>query len=114
MTEEKQKLIAQYTEDLTNKCGVEVNAELLEKIVTKLGPSIFNANSSLVAASKPEELDRVKKKWLVETLDFDYEDDLDGIINRAIETYGRSEKNKFRAVIYYLITTQQNKESEVM
>lgn len=114
MTEEKQKLINLYKQTLVEKIGVEVDDLLLEKIVNRLGPSIFDANSSLVASTKSQELDRVKKKWLVDTLNFDYEDDLDGIINQAVEKYGRSEKNKHRAVLYYLITTQQSKEDEII
>ena len=32
-------------------------------------------------------------------------------INKAIETYGKSERNKYRAVIYYLLTKHFKKES---
>ena len=32
-------------------------------------------------------------------------------INDVIETYGRSERNKYRAVIYYMLTKKFGKES---
>jgi len=32
-------------------------------------------------------------------------------IDKAIETYGRSERNKYRAVIYYMLTKHFGKES---
>ena len=32
-------------------------------------------------------------------------------IDSVIETYGRSERNKFRAVIYYMLVKHFNKES---
>jgi len=32
-------------------------------------------------------------------------------INSAIETYGRSERNKYRAVIYYMLVKTFGKES---
>ena len=35
---------------------------------------------------------------------------MDGI-NKAIETYGKSETNKYRAVVYYMLTKHFGKES---
>ena len=32
-------------------------------------------------------------------------------INAAIETYGRSERNKYRAVVYYMLVKQFGKEA---
>ncbi len=37
--------------------------------------------------------------------------DLDAAIEKAIETYGRSERNKYRAVVYYLLTRHFGKEA---
>ena len=37
--------------------------------------------------------------------------DLMDAINKVVETYGRSERNKYRAVIYYMLTKHFGKES---
>ncbi|MDB4752375.1 DUF2853 family protein, partial [Winogradskyella sp.] len=37
--------------------------------------------------------------------------DLDGAIDSVIEKYGRSNRNKYRAVIYYLLVKHFKKES---
>ena len=36
---------------------------------------------------------------------------LDEAINKVIDTYGKSERNKYRAVVYYLLTKEFKKES---
>ena len=32
-------------------------------------------------------------------------------INKVVETYGKSERNKYRAVVYYMLTKHFKKES---
>jgi hypothetical protein len=39
------------------------------------------------------------------------EPELMAAIDKATETYGRSERNKYRAVIYYMLTKHFGKES---
>jgi len=37
--------------------------------------------------------------------------DLDKAIDSVLETYGKSNRNKYRAVVYYMLTTHFKKES---
>ena len=46
-------LIAQYADDLKNKCGMTPDMDLLTKVTIGCGPSIYNADASTVAASQP-------------------------------------------------------------
>lgn len=104
-------LIAQYADDLRNKCGTEPDLDLLRKVTIGCGPAIYNADASTVAGSQPEELQTVKQNFLVKKLGLSDGPELMDAINKAIETYGKSERNKYRAVVYYLLTKHFGKES---
>ncbi len=104
-------LIARYADDLRNKCGVEPDMELLKKVTIACGPSIYDADASTVASSQPGELETVKKNFLMKKLGLPDGPELDEAIQKVIETYGRSERNKYRAVIYYLLVKHFGKES---
>jgi hypothetical protein len=103
--------IAKYADDLKNKCGMTPDMDLLTKVTIGCGPAIYNADASTVAGSQPAELETVKNNFLVKKLGLPDSPDLMGAIDKAIETYGKSERNKYRAVIYYMLTKHFGKES---
>lgn len=104
-------LIAKYAADLKEKCGVTPDMDLLTKVTIGCGPAIYNADASTVAASQPAELETVKTNFLMKKLGLADSPELDAAIAKAIETYGSSERNKYRVVIYYLLVTHFGKES---
>lgn len=104
-------LIAKYAADLKDKCGMNPDMDLLTKVTVGLGPSIYNADASTVSGSDDKELATVKNNFLIKKLGLSESDDLDGAINSVIETYGKSNRNKYRAVIYYMLTKHFKKES---
>jgi len=104
-------LIAQYAQDLEQKCGVTPDMDLLGKVTIGLGPAIYNADSSTVAASDPEELARIRKNFLTGKLGLPDGPELDAGIQAAVDTYGASERRKFRAVFYYLLVVHFGRES---
>lgn len=104
-------LIAKYAEDLSKKCKVTPDMALLTKVTIGCGPSIYNADSSTVAASDSAELERVKANFLIKKLGLKDGPELMAGINAAIETYGKSERSKYRAVVYYLLTKHFGKEA---
>ena len=104
-------LIATYADDLRNKCGMEPDMDLLTKVTIGRGPAIYNADASTVAAGQAHELETVKDNFLIKKLGLADSDALMDAINQTIETYGRSERNKYRAVIYYMLTKHFGKES---
>ncbi len=106
----RDELIAKYASDLKNKCGMEPDMALLTKVTIGCGPAIYNADSETVAASQPSELERVKNNFLVKKLGLKDGPELMAAINAVIETYGKSERNKYRAVIYYMLTKHFGKE----
>ncbi|MGC6529038.1 MAG: DUF2853 family protein [Paracoccaceae bacterium] len=104
-------LIAKYADDLKNKCGISPEMDLLTKVTIGCGPSIYNADASTVAGSQESELETVKKNFLMKKLGLSDGPELMQAINDVIETYGRFERNKYRAVIYYMLTKKFGKES---
>lgn len=104
-------LIAQYADDLKNKCGVTPDMDLLTKVTIGCGPAIYNADASTVAASQESELETVKENFLVKKLGLTDGPELMDAINATIQTYGQSERNKYRAVFYYLLVKHFGKES---
>lgn len=107
----RDELIAQYADDLKNKCGVTPDMDLLTKVTIGCGPSIYNADASTVAASQPSELETVKNNFLIKKLGLSDSPALMEAIDAMIEQYGRSERNKYRAVCYYLLVKHFGKES---
>ena len=95
-------LIAQYADDLKTKCGVQPDMELLKKVTIGCGPAIYDADACTVASSQPKELETVKKNFLIKKLGLPDGPELDTGLQKAIETYGMSERHKHRAVLVAL------------
>jgi hypothetical protein len=104
-------LIAKYAEDLRTKCGMEPDMALLTKVTIGCGPAIYNADASTVAAGQALELETVKDNFLVKKLGLADGPQLMDAIHSVIETYGKSERNKYRAVVYYMLTKHFKKEA---
>ncbi|MFQ5437893.1 MAG: DUF2853 family protein [Paracoccaceae bacterium] len=104
-------LIAQYADDLRNKCGMSPDMDLLTKVTIGCGPSIYDADASTVAATQEHEIETVRKNFLVAKLGLADGPALDEAIAKVIDIYGRSERNKYRAVIYYMLTKHFGKET---
>jgi hypothetical protein len=96
----RDELIAKYADDLKNKCKMTPDMDLLTKVTIGCGPAIYNADSSTVAGSDPSELETVKANFLMKKLGMADSPKLMEAINAVIDTYGRSERSKYRAVIY--------------
>ena len=102
-------LIAKYAADLKDKCGVKPDMDLLTKVTIGCGPSIYNRDAATVSSSDEKELATVKNNFLNKKLGVKKGED--EAINAVMDTYGRSNKSKYRAVVYYLLTKHFKKES---
>ena len=107
----RDELITKYAADLKEKCGVNVDMDLLTKVTIGCGPSIYNADSSTVSGSDASELQTIKSNFLIKKLGLKDGPDLNKGIEAVIETYGKSNRNKYRAVVYYLLVKHFKKES---
>ena len=107
----RDELIAKYADDLKNKCKMNPDMDLLTKVTIGCGPSIYDNDAQTVAASDPEELERIKKNFLIKKLGLKDGPALMEGIKAAVETYGKSERNKYRAVFYYMLTKHFGREA---
>lgn len=104
-------LIAKYANDIKDKLGESPDMDLLTKVTIGCGPSIYNADAETIASSDDAELDRVRKNYLVKKLGLADSPQLTEAINSALDKYGRSNRNKFRPVIYYMLCKHFGKQS---
>ncbi|WP_338359976.1 DUF2853 family protein [Yeosuana marina] len=107
----RDELIAKYAADLKDKCGVTADMDLLTKVTIGCGPSIYNADAATVSGSDESELATVKNNFLIKKLGLKDGPELDKGLDSVMETYGKSNRNKYRAVVYYLLTKHFKKES---
>ncbi|KAA0913264.1 DUF2853 family protein [Aquicoccus porphyridii] len=107
----RDELIARYAEDLRTKCGMTPDMDLLTKVTIGCGPAIYNADASTVAATQESELETVKDNFLIKKLGLADGPQLMDAIKSALDTYGQSERNKYRAVVYYMLVKHFGKES---
>ena len=94
------------------KLGIKnIDADLLSKVTKSCGPSIYNLDSSKVSSSDQAELDRVKNNFLVKKLGLPNNSELDAAIQSVVDQLGSSNRNKYRAMFYYLLVKHFKKES---
>ena len=107
----RDNLIAKYADDLKTKCRMNPDMALLTKVTVGCGPSIYDNDAATVAGSDANELETVKKNFLIKKLGLADSPKLIEAINAVIDTYGRGERNKYRAVVYYMLTKHFGKEA---
>ncbi|REE82846.1 uncharacterized protein DUF2853 [Lutibacter oceani] len=102
--------IALYQGEM-KKLGIKFDADLLSKVTKGLGPSIYKQDAETVSGSDAKELGTVKNNFLIKKLGLSDGPKLDAAIEKAVETMGKSNRNKYRAIFYYLLVKEFGKES---
>jgi small subunit ribosomal protein S1 len=97
-----QEKIELYTSE-AEKLGLGLNTELLAAVTKGLGPSIYKVDAEKVSSSDKKELETVKKNFLIKKLGLEDSDKLDAAIATAIEKIGKSNRNKYRAILYTIL-----------
>ncbi len=99
----------QYQKFMTDK-GLKFDAELLKAVTKGLGPSIYRNDAETVSGSDAKELETVKKNFLMKKLGLADSEKLDEAIAEVIEKIGKSERKKYRAVVYYMLAEKFGKQ----
>ena len=110
MANKREELISKYAAHIQEKFGTTPDMDLLRKVTIGLGPSIYNRDSGNVAGTDEKELATVKNNFLIKKLGLTDNDTLMEAINGVLTTYGVSERTKYRAVVYYVLTKHFGKE----
>lgn len=95
-----------------DKLGISYDADLFKKVTKGCGPSIYNADAETVSGSDKSELETVKKNFLIKKLGLKDGPKLDDAISTVIEKVGKSNRNKYRAIFYYLLVKELGQESK--
>jgi hypothetical protein len=102
-------LIEKYAEQMKDKLGMNPDMDLLRKVTIGCGPSIYNRDASTVAATDKSEVETVKQNFLVKKLGLADDAATDEGLANVLDAY--SERTKYRAVVYYMLTKHFGKES---
>ena len=105
--DEKVALYKKFMDDR----NLRSNTELLAAVTKGLGPSIYKADAETVSGSDAKELATVKNNFLIKKLGLADSADLDAGIEEVMERIGKSERKKYRAVVYYMLVKKFDKES---
>lgn len=104
--------VGQYIDDVRSKLGEEnPDVDLIRKIAQSMGPSIYNADAETVSSSSESEVETVKKNFVMNKLGITDDEEAMQAVNQVLEKYGKSNRNKYRVVVYYLLTKHFGKES---
>ncbi len=107
----REQLIQKYADDLKTKCNHNPDLELLTKVTIGCGPAIYNVDASTVAGSDASEIETIRKNFLIKKLGLNDSPRLKEGIEKVLDIYGRSNRTKYRVVVYYLLTKHFGKEN---
>ncbi|UWX56133.1 DUF2853 family protein [Maribacter litopenaei] len=107
----RDELIEKYAADIKDKFGETADMDLLTKVTVGLGPSIYNLDASKVSGGDEKELETVKNNYLIKKLGLSDEPQLMEAIKSVMDKYGSANRNKHRAVVYYMLCKHFNKAS---
>lgn len=111
MSSKRDELIAKYAADIKEKFGETPDMDLLTKVTIGLGPAIYNLDASKVSGADDKELETVKNNYLVKKLGLADGPQLMDAVKTVVDNYGSSVKNKYRAVVYYMLCKHFDKAS---
>jgi|SRR5690606_7200803 len=109
MSKLEEKITAYVAE--AKKLNLPLDEKLIAAVAKGLGPSIYNADAETVAGSDKTELDRLKNNFLIKKLGLKDGPELDKAIEEVINQVGKSNRNKYRAIVYALLVKKFKKES---
>lgn len=104
------EVLAKYEAEV-KKLNLKIDSSLLQAVTKGLGPSIYNVDAETIASSDPSELATVKNNFLIKKLGLSDGPALDSAIEEVIEMMGKSNRSKYRAIFYALLTIKFKKES---
>jgi len=99
----KEQQIEKYTAQL-KIAKVPLNKDLLETVVTMVGPANYQLDAMFVAGSDKKELATIVKNFILKKLALDDEAKATKTLNTIIEKLKESGiRKKYRAVVYYML-----------
>lgn len=101
-------------QDQMDSMNISYDLELLTAVTKGLGPSIYNVDASKVSCSDKDEMERVKKNFLIGKMGMADGPELDTAIQEVCDQLGSTNRNKYRAIFYYLLVEKLNHRSKYL
>ena len=109
MSKLDEKITAYIAE--AKKLKLPLEDPLIESVTRGLGPSIYKADAETIATSDPDEIKRLKTNFLIKKLGLADDAKLDAAIDEVFTQIGKSNRNKYRVLVYALLVKKFKKES---
>ena len=107
-----QEALVTYQSDMKNKLKMaDIDENLLKEVTRGLGPTIYKKETATVACSDQSERDTIRKNFLIKKLGLADGPELDAAIAEVCQQMGTSNRQKHRAIFYYLLVKKFNMES---
>ncbi len=104
--------VAIYTAAMKGLSRDAVDAGLFTRVTKSLGPSIYLEDASRVSCSDKVEKDRVKNNFLIKKCGLTDGPALDEAVAAVCNEMGSSNKDKWRAVFYYMLVKKLGLEAK--
>jgi|TARA_B110000116_G_scaffold246386_1_gene238086 hypothetical protein len=101
--------VAKYSKFMEDN-GLNFDADLLKAVTKGLGPSIYKVDAETVSFSSAKELATVRNNFLIRKLGLEDTRVLDVAMAEVMEAIGKSERKKYRAVVYYMLMEKFSKQ----
>ena len=95
------------------KLKIGVDNKLLIAAAKACGPALYNKDASTVSGSDPAELKRLKTGFIAKKLGVKDGPNVDKAIANVMKKMGKSNRNKYRAIVYYLLARELKKTSKL-
>lgn len=93
-----------------DKLGLSYDEALFEKVAKGLGPALYNTDANKESCSDNAKLETVRTNFVEKKLGL--KDDDHTAIKAVCEKMGSSNRNKYRAIFYYLLVKELGAESK--
>jgi len=99
------ELMETFVADMKKKSigGAKIDEKVLRGAAKSCGPSLYRKDSATVACSDKGEMERIRKNFLIKKLGLKDTPKLDEALKEVCKDMGSSNRNKHRAVFYYLL-----------
>lgn len=101
-----------FYESIMNQLGISYEHDLFTKVTKGLGPSIFKRDAECVSSSDEKEIFTVKQNFLIGKLGLDDSDDYEELIREVALRMGKTNRHKYRAIVYYMLVKELGQESK--
>ena len=101
-----------FYESIMDQLNISYEHDLFTKVTKGLGPSIFKRDAECVSSSDEKEVFTVRNNFLIGKLGLEDSDTFDQLIQEVALRMGKTNRHKYRAIVYYMLVKELGQESK--